>query len=337
MQTPSLTLQGDHVKMLWITDPWSTLDQSKDTTLRLMLEAINMGIPTYWSASDQLFSTTIPGHVMALDLSTHSKDLGSLDLSQSKLQPFPLSIFQQIHDRIDPPVDELYRKIIDQLIAHGAKKSQILNPPELLKNQSEKVPPLDLFEYTPRMQIIQNEIDIHLLEKLFSNDLEIVSKPLHLAQSIGVEKHPVPKNSSDWKHLISKLTNQYTQEILIEEFLPEINLGEVRMWFAGSQLIAALKKFPKSGDFRVLIDEGSRVAAYHLSDEEKIIAQKIGLSLQKQGILLAAVDLIGNKICDYNITSPGLLVQLEQVHGGKNFAKEILIQALQYPALKDHE
>ena len=109
------------------------------------------------------------------------------------------------------------------------------------------------------------------------------------------------------------------------------------MWFAGEKFNSALKKYPKTGDFPVLIDEGSKVSAYTLSRDEEKIATDIGKTLKKQGILLAAIDLIGNKICDYNITSPGLLVQLEQVHGGKNFAKEILVQALQYHAQKAHE
>lgn len=333
MKTPSFTLEGDH-KLLWITDPWSTLDQSKDTTLRLMLEAINMGIPTFWSATDHLFSTEIPDHIVAVEL---KKEMLPLELSAPQFTPFALSSFQQIHYRVDPPVDENYCHFINQMLSNGASEKQILNPPQLIKNQSEKIPPADLIEYTPRMIVVQNETNITQIEKLFPHDTEIVSKPLHLAQSIGVKKHIKPKTTQEWKTLLSNLTENFTQEVLLEEYLPEINQGEVRMWFAGDQFIAALKKFPKNGDFRVLIDEGSKVSAHTLTNEEVIIAQKIGNSLKKQGIFLAAIDLIGNKICDYNITSPGLLVQLEQVHGGKNFAKEILIQALSFRARMDHE
>jgi glutathione synthase len=331
-------MKTPEVKMLWITDPWSTLDHSQDTTLRLMHEAINMGISTYWSASDQLFSSTTTGSILAVEL---KKSNSPLDLSNVVLTPFPLSSFQQIHNRIDPPVDENYRHLIDTLISRGAKEFQILNPPQLLKNQSEKIPPSDLQQYIPRLKVVQNAEDVFELEKLFSKDAEVISKPLHLAQSIGVRKHPTPQNQQEWTTLIENLTLHFTQEILFEEYLPQIDQGEVRMWFTGKHFIAALKKYPKTGDFRVLIDEGSRVAAHTLTIEEQKIATAIGLSLEKQGILLAAIDLIGNKICDYNITSPGLLVQLEKVHGGKNFAKdvlkELLNRALEYPVMTDHE
>lgn len=334
MQTPLLTPRNNQIKILWVTDPWLTLDYSKDTTLRLMLEAINMGIPTYWSASDQLLSTKTPGKILAVEI---TKDLKDFDFSTLILTQFSVSNFQQIHFRVDPPVDEQYCKLIDDLILAGAHASQILNPPLLIKNQSEKIPPTDLALYTPRLKTIKDQSEIQDLEKMFAHDQEIVSKPLHLAQSIGVKKHPTPKNRAEWQNLITELTLNYTQEILIEEYLPEINQGEVRMWFSGKKFIAALKKFPKTGDFRVLIDEGSRITPHTLTKDEEIIAEAIGNSLHKQGILLAAIDLIGNKICDYNITSPGLLVQLEAVHDGKNFAKDVLIQALQFPAQRDHE
>ena len=332
MQTPlPVTRQGENT-MLWITDPLSTLDQSKDTTLRLMQEAINMGIPTFWSASDQVLHASTSGWIQAIEL---KNSLAALASEKLKLESFPLSMFQQIHFRIDPPVDENYCKLVDELLVSGASKRQILNPPDLIKNQSEKIPPADLGKHTPRMKVIQSRNDLSELQKQFDHDSEIVSKPLHLAQSIGVALHQTPKSAADWLTLIEGLTHNFTQEILIEEYLPAIHQGEVRLWFAGEKFIAALKKYPKTGDFRVLIDEGSRVTAHTLTLEEELIAADIGQSLKRQGILLAAVDLIGNKICDYNITSPGLLIQLETVHGNQNFAKEILVQALQYHAQQD--
>jgi glutathione synthase len=109
----------------------------------------------------------------------------------------------------------------------------------------------------------------------------------------------------------------------VQEYLPGIQQGEVRMWFAAGEFIAALKKYPKTGDFKVLIDEGSRIEAYHLNSSEQLAAAEVGAILKKQRVAMAAIDFIDGKISDYNITSPGLLIQLEQVHG-RNFAGEVL-------------
>lgn len=318
---------------LWITDPWNTLFHSKDTTLRLMQEAIIMGIPTFWTASDLVFSNQYPDQLMVADFSKGIPDHPEKFL----LQPHSPSRFQQIHYRIDPPVDENYRNLIHALFRHGVKPNQILNPPDLLIHQSEKIPPDQLMKFSPKMLVVENKADIFLAQKLFATDQEIVSKPLHLAQSIGVKKHLRPATEDEWESLLKELTDDFQNKILIEEYLKKIESGEVRLWFAGEQLIGALKKHPKKGDFRVLIDEGSLIEAHQLSQTEMAIAHEIGSVLKKLGILMAAVDLIDEKICDFNITSPGLLMQLEEVHGGKNFTKEVLAQALKFRASQDHE
>jgi glutathione synthetase len=323
MQTPSF---------LWITDPWSTLDHSKDTTLRLMHEAIKMGIPTFWSASNTLFSEQFHDKVMIADF---SKGIPA-DPESWSCKPVSLSIFQQIHYRIDPPVDQHYLEILDGLIQRGANEKQILNPPNLLRHWSEKIPPLDLNHFAPKMIQVSTPDDVTKAKILLQQCSDLVSKPLHLAQSIGVKKHTTPSTEAEWFQLCKFLTHDFQEKVLLEEFLPEITLGEIRLWFAGQKFIGALKKYPKESDFRVLIDEGSKVEAYILNDQEKKIADEIGRSLQKHGILMAAIDLIGKKICDFNITSPGLLVQLEQVHGNQNFTKEVLNQALQFPGFQGH-
>jgi glutathione synthase len=303
--------------LLWITDPWRTLDREQDTTLRLAQEAVNLGIKTYWSASDQVLDAQ-PGHlkVYPLSLNLSSEPENALSLLPSK--------FNQIHYRIDPPVDQHYRQLLDDLASRGVKSNQILNPPDLISFQSEKLPPQDLYHLAPRHAVILSETDA--LSAFFQAKKwsAWVSKPMNLAQSIGVKRRDAPSRIEEFLSHVEMDSDHFRNPILVQEFLPGIDKGEVRMWFARGKFIAALKKFPAQGDFRVLIDHGSKIEAYHPTLREQEIALEVGSSLWDQGIALAAIDFIDGKISDYNITSPGLLVQLEKVHGGKNFAAEIL-------------
>ena len=288
-----------------------------------MQESINLGIPTYWSSPEFILNTNTPNCIRVV-------------LVKENAQNFPMdwievmpSIFQHLHYRIDPPIDATYLSLIQQLLERGFNEDQIKSPPQILKYQSEKIPPLALKAFTPKIQVIDADIQLShtqlsIIQHEFASDPFVVTKPLNLAQSLGVKKFPTPKSESEWKQLITAETEQFTKGLLIQEYLPEVNEGEVRLWFAGGEFIGSLKKYPKKNDFRVLIDEGSKVEAYVLSESESLTAQKIGAVLKEQGVALAAIDLIGGKISDYNISSPGLLVQLEAVHGGKNFAKIIL-------------
>jgi glutathione synthase/RimK-type ligase-like ATP-grasp enzyme len=62
------------------------------------------------------------------------------------------------------------------------------------------------------------------------------------------------------------------------------------------------------------MDAGGFLERYSLNPVEQKIANAVGLHLQKRKVKIAAVDLIGGYITDFNFTSPGLLRQIEQLY-----------------------
>jgi glutathione synthase len=320
-----LQTQSKPTKILWVTDPWETLEHSQDTTLRLAQEALNLGLESYWSASDFILNAPNDSF-LAVRL---SKEMIENYRASPALRAIPMiaSSFQQIHFRVDPPVDEHYIGLVDSIVLRCGEAGTLFNPAQLICHQSEKTGPTDLKSLFPLQMEIRSEADAALAFQLFQNCSALVTKPLNLAQSKGVERWSNPKDLNEFKAILDHSSLQFSRPILLQEFLPGINNGEVRMWFAMGHLIAALKKYPKNGDFRVLIDEGSKVEAFELNESMTLLAERVSASLKSQKIALAAVDFIGEKICDYNITSPGLLTQLEKVHG-KNFAREIILKLL---------
>jgi glutathione synthase len=319
---PEKSSKFQTVPMLWITDPWNTLTHDQDTTLRLIDEAIGLGIPTFWSSSDLILQTQSAHTVNVFPCSTPLTSSTPPNFATGAIE-MPVSDFRLIHYRVDPPVDLTYISLVNDILARDAS-AQIMSPPSILIHQSEKLPPAALSAYTPRLNAVLHKTDVKTTYEKFKNDAFIVTKPLNQAQSKGVKKTSVSTSLEEFETLMSFETNGFVNPIVVQEFLPEVNQGEVRMWFACGELVAALKKFPKDGDFRVLIDEGSKVAAYQLNESEQIAARAVGAVLNQQGVMMAAIDFIGGKISDYNITSPGLLIQLEKVHGGQNFARVIL-------------
>ena len=312
--------------LLMITDPWNTLSHRNDTTLRLLDESISMGFPAYWSSSDQaLSSTPKPQELNTLRVVPVLESAQSFPFT---FQEMLTSTFHQIHYRVDPPVDFNYISVLDQLSHRLDGSAKIMNPPAILKGQSEKIPPKELAEHTPKLCAVLSPGDILITQTLFnatgSTPEFIVTKPNNLAQSLGVKKWKTPTTAAAWETLLATETEKFTKGIVVQEYLPQVQEGEVRLWYVGETLIGTLKKHPKKGDFRVLIDEGSAISAYTLSSDEHETAMAIGAMLKKQGVGMAAIDLIGGKISDYNITSPGLLVQMEQVYGGKNFARTVI-------------
>jgi len=301
--------------LLWITDPWRTLDLEQDTTLRLAQEAMNLGVKTYWSASDHVLDAP-SGLLKVFPFDQATDPNSAIHLSPSKID--------QIHYRIDPPVDSQYRKLIEELFLRGVKHDQLLNPSELIMYQSEKLPPPDLRYLAPHHFLITSEQDAANAYLEVRKWKTWVSKPMNLAQSIGVKRREIQATPGGFLQDLRLDSDEFRNPILVQEYLPGILSGEIRMWFANGHFIASLRKHPAAGDFRVLIDQGSKIESHLLTLREQELALEVGNSLRAQGVALAAIDFIDGKISDYNITSPGLLVQLERVHGNRNFAAEII-------------
>ncbi len=152
-------------------------------------------------------------------------------------------------------------------------------------------------------------------------------KPLHLAQSLGVEllDWRTLEGAHQAEKLLRETSKDFTLPVLLQKYLEGILEGETRLWFLDGGLLAKVKKLPLQNDFRVNIDRGSRLAPTELTPQEKLQIEKISQHLKKWKIRLAAVDLIEGWVTDFNFTSPGLITQMEIVLG-ENLAKKIVTQ-----------
>lgn len=322
-----ITLKASMSKkiILWITDPWETLDHENDTTLRLAQEYDLKGVKNFWCdvrtlrwANKQAW---LDSYEMTFDGFKLSKD--NIHLKNHKLcKP---SEFKYLMYRVDPPVDLSYIQPLQMLwlsLKLNKSKSKLINPAASLIMANEKL----------EGSLVGNLMPDSLVTSLWERMVEFgvqhkltVLKPLNMAQSRGVEllKWNSKQEIIRSKALIKKATNSFRNPILLQEFLKEISKGETRLWFVDGVCIATVKKFPLKNDFRVDIDKGSVIKPHQLSNIEKKIAKCIGKKLKELNVRLAAIDLISDKVTDYNVISPGLIPQMERVLN-KNLAKEII-------------
>jgi glutathione synthase len=304
-------------KFLWITDPWPTLDVEHDTTLRLAQEAEKQGHESWWcdvKSIRWLHDRTI------LEASRMRPDSFTLSLQETR----NASDFDSLQYRVDPPVDLAYLQPL-QILRVGSSNAEIVNPVDALLVANEKLEGMLIPELAPP-SIASSQWD-RLLE-FGESEKKTVMKPLHTAQSNGIEL-------LDWanasgvrraRKLIQDATLQFERPVLLQRYLKAIEKGETRLWFLDGKLLASARKLPLSGDFRVNIDQGSKLVAHSPTAVEKSAARAIGKRLRALKVRLAAVDLIDGKVTDFNITSPGLILQMEKVTG-QNLARKI-IQAL---------
>lgn len=320
-------------KILWITDPWETLDHPRDTTLRLAEECLKLGLRPYWC---DVRSIRLYGRQPQLD----AQEILAIapERSRKSFQLGPLkncspTEFQSLHYRTDPPVNEAYLHplLILALALRAPKAPELVNPLSILLSSNEKMEGAALEQGSQSKMTPPGLVSSQweALEAFGKSEGRTVLKPLHEAQSHGVElldwrNTDAIQNS---KSLLTRATQGFTLPVLLQKYLPGISEGETRLWFVDGKFLAAVQKFPLTGDFRINMDRGSELKTARLSSRERSIATKIGTHLKKRQIRLAAVDLIEGMVTDFNFTSPGLIPQMESVLG-ENLAR-IVVKALQ--------
>lgn len=304
--------------LLFITDPWSTLDHEKDSSLRIMAECAKLGASVYWCSHHDV--SLIKGKAV-IKAQRYLEVSCSLQSAAQK----ELGFFDQVHYRVDPPVNEKYLHPLLMLKAASEKKTEFVNPIAAILTSSEKLFGIQNQKLVPATVVSANvETLAQAIEKL----QDAVVKPLNGAQSKGVQVYRAGKwSSAQIRTQLVHLTLGETLPLVVQKFMPEIEDGETRLWFVDSKLVAYAKKKPSAQSPIIDMDRGSTLETHRLTAAEKKALPALKKILEQNRVRLAAVDLIGAKLTDFNVTSPGLVVQIEKCTGiklGSLIAKKLL-------------
>jgi glutathione synthase len=96
--------------------------------------------------------------------------------------------------------------------------------------------------------------------------------------------------------------------------------------------IGAIRRRPAKGDARSNISAGGTVEKYKLTKSDKILCEKIGDKLVRDGIYYAGLDLIGGKLIEVNVLSPGTITDINKLNNVKiqskilDYLEDVVIQ-----------
>jgi glutathione synthase len=311
------------VRSLWVTDPWDTLDHPRDTTLRLVQEALAAGQRCWWCepADLRLEGGGVAGRCREVRGAPPGRERGGWALEPAAdlaLPSFDLALY-----RVDPPVDSRYLEHL-QLLAWASEAGgpEVVNPPEVLVRWGDKLGPPALSAAAPPTLVSSSW---ERLREFGRAERRAVLKPLGGAQSRGVQlcAFGTPEEVERSRRQIEALSGGFARPVLLQRFLPEVQDGEKRLWFVDGEVLAHAKKRPAAGTFVIDMDKGSTCLPCDLTLGEARVAAAVGGALRQAGVRLAAVDLIAGQVTDWNLTSPGMLPTMERVLG-RNLAAPVI-------------
>jgi len=293
-------------KFLFIIDPFSRLHLEKDTSVLMINEALRRGYQTYTTTASLI--SRYPEGLRAL-VSRHQNLIGkSVSIKEDKDEVADLSEFDLIIIRKDPPFDESYLALC--LLLRGLSGPRVVNNPDSLLRYNEKLTILLFPQYiTNTIVSCRSPRIADFIDRVGGKG---VAKPLFQCSGRGIKL--LDRADPHFSDELTELTAGDSRHIMVQKYLPAVQGGETRVFMLEDRIVSVMKKIPRAGSFKANFDCGARGVAVELGPRDRRICSEVGEFCRKEGILLSALDIIDGNLSEINITSPGLLVEANQVN-----------------------
>ena len=307
------------------------------TTTHLALEAIRrghdvwyVGLSDFTYDSDEMVHADVRGPVGRTYEST-GELLGELQSDRARRDRITVDKIDVLMLRNDPS-DEIHTRPWARLAAtnfgrlamrHGVI---VVNDPDGLYHAINKIY-LQYFPKSvrPRSIVTRNKDAIRSFA-----DAEggyIVIKPL-----AGSGGHNVflirPEDAPNFNQMIEAvLQDDY---VIAQEYLPEAVDGDTRLFMLNGRVlehegqVAAVHRRRSADDMRSNLSAGGTRSQADVTDEMRALADTVAPRLIDDGIFLAGLDIVKDKLMEINVFSPGALYGASQLTG-VNFMEPVIV------------
>jgi glutathione synthase len=301
------------MKICFIIYPWERLNPAQDSSLRIIHESVKRKHSVFIAHSSDLLIQNGESFVNSkkiIDTKAIANFPKFYKSIQFEKQLMALREFDVIFMRDNPPVDMILLNFLDSV------KDQvfIINSIDGIRKSNNKTYTATLgadFEaIIPKTYISK---DVKFLEEIVKNSPKdkMILKPLDGYGGNGVIV--LEKQSSNIKPLLDFYINREKGKsdfVILQEYVEGAEKGDVRVLLLGGKPVGSLRRVPAQGDMRSNISVGGKVEKHELTDNELKICDLIGEKLVKDGILYAGIDIIGDKLIEVNVLSPGTITDI---------------------------
>ncbi len=232
--------------------------------------------------------------------------------------------------RNDPSIDAQHAPwAMESGILFGREAAKrgviVLNDPDSLGRATNKLyfqsfPP----EARAATLITKHASDIKAFAKDHKN--QIILKPLQGSGGSGVFKLD-PKSGSNLNQMIEAIGRD--GYIIAQAYVPAAKKGDIRLFLMNGRPLqidgkyAALRRVAAKDDIRSNIHAGGKAEAVVVGKTELAVAELIRPKLIADGMFLVGVDIVGDKILEVNVFSPGNLESCSAM-AGVDFTEPVL-------------
>jgi glutathione synthase len=309
-------------------------EQPVYTTVRLALTATRMGHEA-WLMGVSDFTYEADGSLSARARAA-SEQHGSPDDYLEAIQSAGAEAMLRLGDldvlllRNDPADDAVDRPwAVTAAVAFGqlvaASGVLVLNDPDHLANALNKA----YFQHfpeevRPRTLISRDEEAITAFVAELGG--KAVLKPLQGSGGAGVFLVS-DEESPNLNQIIEAVSRD--GYVVAQEWLPAAAEGDVRVFVVNGEpltlegKVAAFRRVNESSDLRSNMSVGGKAEPVELTDEMRRLVELVSPKLVADGMYFVGLDIVGDKLMEVNVFSPGGLGSCEQLYG-PNFGEAVI-------------
>lgn len=206
----------------------------------------------------------------------------------------------------EPPVDERYRHATFVLDLLDPARTAVVNDPRGLRVCSEHLLPLQFPDLIASTILTAEPATIR---GFVADHDDCVLKPVDGFGGRGVLR--LRPDDPNLASLLEISTANGSRPVLVQEYLPQVEGGNKRVFMLDGRPQAAVYRYPLGDDFRI----GHPSTPAPVTARDRQICRALAPTLALHGIRVAGLDVIGPYLIEVNITSPGALRKADALLG----------------------
>ena len=286
-------------------DPVESIDLQCDSTYLIALEAKkrNYRLFHYTPSSLSLRNNKLiaRANVLRINYNNH-KNILLGEQTYIDLEDMDIVLMRQ-----DPPFNMSYITAT-YLLEKITNKTLVINDPTGVRNSPEKLLVTNFKDFIPSTLISSDFNEIKNFRSLYK---DIIVKPLYGNGGSGV--FHLTADDENLSSLIEFFTSFSQEPLIVQEYIPEVRLGDKRIILIDGHPIGAINRIPPKGEARSNMHVGGQAEKIELNDVDKSICEAIGDELRNRGLFFAGIDVIGNFLTEINVTSPTCLREIKKL------------------------
>jgi glutathione synthase len=212
--------------------------------------------------------------------------------------------------RTDPPVDADYLRATYLLDYVDPRHTLLVNHPGGLREANEKLFTLRFAELIPDTLV---SADTGELAGAVAAWEQAVLKPTDAMAGRGVLL--LRPDDLNLRSILEIATTRGRCPVILQRWLPASADGDRRVIVVDGEPVGAIRRVAAAGEFRCNMAVGAAPLPSSVSARDKEICDVLRPELTRLGIVLAGIDVIGERLIEVNVTSPTGVREIDALCG----------------------